>query len=84
MIFILFIFIIFCTAILYFYYPAVYMARGRGGAWLDIMRERKERVEEVCRKYKEIKYQNINYGRFRYSSDYNLMFCLNAKGSYQI
>ena len=36
-------------------------------------------VAQVCRKYKEIKLQPIDYSRFHYSSDYDLMFCTSPK-----
>ena len=55
------------------------MGRDREGSWQEVMRGRKETVDQVCRKYKEIKYQPIDYRRFHYSSEYNLMFCTSHK-----
>ena len=65
------------STMLYFYNPAV--ESGREMSWQNVQSKRKEMVAQVCRKYKKIKLQPIDYSRFHYSSDYDLMFCTSPK-----
>ena len=72
---------------LYFFGPEIRQGRWLSwwevksgiASWQDVQSKRKQMVAQVRRQYQKIKLQPIDYSRFHYSSDYDLMFCTSPK-----
>ena len=57
-------------------YPGVeWKGLGWKDSWQEFQQERRQRVQDTCSKYPELKRQKLDYRRFRYSDEYSLLFC---------
>ena len=59
----------------YKYHGEMWTGIMRRNSWQEIQLGRRQRVWDTCSKYPELKIQEIDYTRYRYSPDFHLLFC---------